>query len=82
MISYGSSTSNLVCTSTVLENFFLKLESSDTLQLFTACPSKTIIIKKIFNNCVIFLKVWHKDPYEQINKDDNKNAISQERMRK
>ena len=40
------------------------------------------MIKKISKNCVIFLKVWHKDPYEQINKDDNKNAISQERMHK
>ena len=31
------------------------------------------MIKKISKNCVIFLKVWHKDPYEQINKDDNFN---------
>ena len=41
LISYGSLTSNLVCTSTVLENFFLKLESCDTRQLLTACLLQT-----------------------------------------
>ena len=34
------------------------------------------IINKIKNlqKLCHFLKVWYKDPYEQINKDDNKNA--------